>query len=163
MAGEAHEYWLLAMPRLLVSGHRVINNQISTTREIATMPRTLLHSNSIPAPRFRYTPCVKTGPFYQLSGMIAITDQAQLAPGGAYGETKYILANMQLALADYGLGLDNLTIARIFTTRFDQFAEINRAWEEVFNTVAPPARTSIGVANLPLNAAVEIEFAAYKD
>ena len=127
------------------------------------MPRTLLHSNSIPAPRFRYTPCVKTGPFYQLSGMIAVTAQGQLALGGTYGETKYILANLQLALTDYGLGLENLTIARIFTTRFDQFGDINRAWEEVFNNVAPPARTSIGVANLPLNAAVEIEFAAYKE
>ena len=127
------------------------------------MPRTLLHSKSIPAPRFRYTPCIKTGPFYHLSGMIAITDQAQLAPGGAYGETQYILANLQKALKDYGLGLEHLTIARIFTTRFDQFPDINRAWEEVFGAIDPPARTSIGVANLPLNAAVEIEFAAYKD
>ena len=127
------------------------------------MPRTLLHSKSIPAPRFRYTPCIKTGAFYQLSGMIAITDQAQLAPGGAYGETKYILANLQKALNDYGLGLEHLTIARIFTTRFDQFSEINRAWEEVFGGIDPPARTSIGVANLPLNATVEIEVAAYKD
>ena len=127
------------------------------------MTRTLLHSNSIPAPRFRYTPCVKTGAFYQLSGMIAVTEQGQLEPGGTYAETKRILANLQLALADYGLALEHLTIARIFTTRFDQFADINRAWEEVFNIVAPPARTSIGVANLPLNAAIEIEFAAFKE
>ena len=127
------------------------------------MPRTLLHSKSIPAPRFRYTPCIKTGPFYQLSGMIAITVQEKLETGGAYAETKYILANLQKALEDYGLGLEHLTIARIFTTRFDQFPDINRAWEEVFDHVDPPARTSIGVANLPLNAAVEIEFAAYKE
>ena len=127
------------------------------------MPRTLLHSKSIPAPRFRYTPCIKTGPFYQLSGMIAITVQEKLETGGAYAETKHILANLQKALEDYGLGLEHLTIARIFTTRFDQFPDINRAWEEVFDHVDPPARTSIGVANLPLNAAVEIEFAAYKE
>ena len=127
------------------------------------MTRTLLHAKSLPAPRFRYTPCIKTGPFYQLSGMIALTEDAKLAPGGAYGETQSILANLQKALTDYGLGLEHLTIARIFTTRFDQFSEINRAWEEVFNHIDPPARTSIGVANLPLNAVVEIEFAAYKE
>jgi 2-iminobutanoate/2-iminopropanoate deaminase len=109
------------------------------------MPRTLLHSKSIPAPRFRYTPCIKTGPFYQLSGMIAITGDAKLVPGGAYAETQHILANAQKALKDYGLGLEHLTIARIFTTQFDQFPDINRAWEEVFNQVDPPARTSIGV------------------
>ena len=127
------------------------------------MPRTLLHSKSIPAPRFRYTPCIKTGPFYQLSGMIAVTDEAKLVTGGTYAETKHILVNLQKALKDYGLGLEHLTIARIFTSRFDQFPDINRAWEEVFNQIDPPARTSIGVANLPLNAAVEIEFAAYKE
>jgi 2-iminobutanoate/2-iminopropanoate deaminase len=153
----------LQQPAVLASAALLINNAYLLTRRIRIMPRTLLHSKSIPAPRFRYTPCIKTGPFYQLSGMIALMDGAKLAPGGAYGETQYILANLQKALKDYGLGLEHLTIARIFTTRFDQFPEINRAWEEVFGNIDPPARTSIGVANLPLNAAVEIEFAAYKE
>jgi len=41
---------------------------------------------------------------------------------------------------------------------------INQAWEEVFTEdVVPPARSAIGVAALPLNALVEIEFAFYKE
>jgi 2-iminobutanoate/2-iminopropanoate deaminase len=46
----------------------------------------------------------------------------------------------------------------------DKFADINASWEKVFNNIkaAPPARTSLGVAALPLKALVEIEFTFHK-
>jgi 2-iminobutanoate/2-iminopropanoate deaminase len=54
--------------------------------------------------------------------------------------------------------------ARIFTTRFEEFPAINAAWEQAFaGSTRPPARTSVGVAALPLGASVEIEFAFYAD
>jgi 2-iminobutanoate/2-iminopropanoate deaminase len=128
------------------------------------MTRQLLRSAKLYTPRYRYTPCVKTGPFYALSGMIAFDPATgQLVGGGTYYETRQILHLLQLALPDWGLSLDNLVQARIFTTRMDQFPDINRAWEEVFATIDPPARTSIGVAALPVGAAVEMEFSLYKE
>ena len=122
--------------------------------------RETLQSSAIPAPRFRYSPCVKIGPFYQVSGMVALDPtNGQLVTGGPGAETSRILANLELALPDYGLTLDNLLIARIFTTKFESFPEINAAWEAVFNeNIVPPARTAIGVVALPLGASVEIEF-----
>lgn len=129
------------------------------------MSRQLLRSAKLYTPRFRYTPCVKTGPFYFVSGMIGFEPSTgQLVGGGTYCETRQILKLLQLALPDWGLALENLVQARIYTTHMDQFPEINRAWEEVFTAdVDPPARTSIGVAALPAGAAVEIEFSLYKD
>jgi len=128
------------------------------------MAREILTSPKLYAPKFRYSPCVKTGPWYTVSGMIALdAASGQLVSGGVYVETRKILELVQSALPDWGLTLADMTSARIFTTRFDQFAEINRAWEEVFAAQTPPARTSVGVAALPLGAAVEIEFAFYKD
>lgn len=122
--------------------------------------RVALQSSAIPAPRFRYSPCVKIGSFYQVSGMVALDPASgRLVAGGPGAETSRILANLMLALPDYGLTLDHLLIARIFTTRFDAFAEINAAWEAVFDDkTIPPARTAIGVSALPLDASVEIEF-----
>jgi 2-iminobutanoate/2-iminopropanoate deaminase len=122
--------------------------------------RVALQSSAIPAPRFRYSPCVKIGSFYQVSGMVALDPASgRLVAGGPGAETSRILANLKLALPDYGLTLDHLLIARIFTTRFDVFPEINAAWEVVFDEkTIPPARTAIGVAALPLDASVEIEF-----
>lgn len=126
--------------------------------------RTTLQSPAIPAPRFHYSPCVKIGQFCQVSGMVALNPATgQLEQGGPGAETVRILSNLQAALPDYGLQLDELLIARIFTTRLDRFADINAAWESVFaEGVAPPARTTVGVSMLPLDASVEIEFSFVK-
>jgi 2-iminobutanoate/2-iminopropanoate deaminase len=124
-----------------------------------------LFPSGLPRPRFRYSPCVKAGPFYQVSGMLAIDPATDaLEPGGPGAETRRILSNLVAALPDYGLSLADLMVARIFTTRLDLFGEINQAWEAFIapGTVAP-ARTSVGVASLPIGASVEIEFGFYKD
>ena len=124
-----------------------------------------LSSKNLPAPRFRYSPLVKAGPFYKTAGMIALDkDSGNLECGGVAAETAKILANLQNALPDFGLDLTALVSANIYTTRFDQFAEINRAWEAVFTADVPaPARTAVGVSALPLEATVEIEFLFYRD
>lgn len=126
--------------------------------------RELLFPKSLPAPKFRYTPCVKSGPFYQMAGLVGLVpSDGKLASGGPEAETRQILANAAAAARDMGLTLTDLVQATVYTTRFKEFAAINRAWEEVFtDSVPPPARTSIGVAELPLGATVEIEFRFYK-
>ena len=111
-----------------------------------------LSSANLPAPRFRYSPLVKAGPFYQSAGMIALNPQTgALEPGGVGPETARILANLLQALPDFGLTLDDLVNATIYTTRMDEFPTINAAWEAVFTVgQRPPARTSVGVSALPL-------------
>jgi 2-iminobutanoate/2-iminopropanoate deaminase len=123
-----------------------------------------LSSANLPAPRFRYSPLVKAGPFYQSAGMIALHPQTgALEPGGVGPETARILANLLQALPDFGLTLDDLVNATIYTTRMDEFPAINAAWEAVFTPgQRPPARTSVGVSALPLGAGVEIAFAFYR-
>lgn len=122
--------------------------------------RICIQSAAIPAPRFRYSPCVQVGPIVQVSGMVALdAATGKLVEDGPGAETAMILANLQRALPDYDVTLDDLLIARIFTTRFDSFADINAAWEAVFSAdMVPPARTTVGVVALPLGATVEIEF-----
>ncbi len=113
-----------------------------------------------PAPRFRYSPSVKAGPFHPVSGRVALDAASGVPePGGPCAETTKILANLSQAMSGWGLSWSDLAIARIFTTRFDQFGDINAAWEACFTEgVSPPARTSVGVAALPIGATVEIEF-----
>ncbi len=123
-----------------------------------------LSSAKLPKPKFRYSPLVKAGPHYKTAGMIALdATSGMLVAGGVYAETKKILANLMEALPDFGLVLQDLVSARIFTTCFNDFPDINRAWEEVFvETMRLPARTAVGVSALPLSASVEIEFSFYK-
>ncbi|MFT4561957.1 MAG: 2-iminobutanoate/2-iminopropanoate deaminase [Gammaproteobacteria bacterium] len=124
-----------------------------------------LSSPNLPAPRFRYSPLVKAGPFFKTAGMIALDkDSGALESGGPGSETVKILRNLVEAMPDFGLSLADLLSATIYTTEFSEFPAINTAWEAVFTQdVQPPARTSIGVAALPLGASVEIEFMFYKD
>lgn len=124
-----------------------------------------LSSSNLPAPRFRYSPLVKAGPLYKTAGMIALDkDSGELEQGGVGAETKKVLDNLLNALPDFALKLTDLVSANIYTTQFDQFPEINAAWESVFTEdVQAPARTAVGVSALPLNASVEIEFMFYKD
>ncbi len=125
--------------------------------------RKLLVSSAIPAPRFRYTPCVQSGPFYTVSGMVGLDfATGKLAPGGLAAETRQILDNLKAALPDYGIGLEDMISARLYVVPFEQFAAVNEVWEEFFADVPPPARSSIGVSALPLGALIEIEFAFYR-
>lgn len=126
--------------------------------------RELINFKSTPAPRFRYTPCVKTGPFFEFSGMIGLGMDGKLAGGGVEAETRQILKNMVAAAREIDLNLQHLTSVNIFTTRFEEFPTINKVWEEFFTPdVPPPARTSVGVAALPLGATVEMAFRFYRD
>lgn len=119
---------------------------------------------STPAPRFRYSPCIKTGSYYEFSGMIGLGLDGQLKSGGVSGETRQILENLSGAIEEIGLTLADMIVANIFTTKFDQFPEINKVWEEFITPeMVPPTRTSIGVAALPLNAQVEMSFRFYRE
>lgn len=126
--------------------------------------RQVLTSDKLPGPKFKYSPCVKVGPIHQVAGLVGLSlETGTLVDGGPGFETKKILENLSAALPDWGLSWDHLYSARLFTTAFDRFSEINEAWGETFSEVAPPARTAVGVTALPLGASVEIEFTFYKD
>lgn len=120
--------------------------------------------SSLPRPRFHYTPVMQVGPLVRFSGMIAIDPgTGALVPGGPAAEMARILANLKGALPELGLRLDQLVAARVYTTRFEEFAGINSAWESSLRELSmPPTRTSVGVAALPLGASVEVEFELYR-
>ena len=121
-------------------------------------------SSAIPAPKFHYTPCVQAGGHYSVSGMVGLDPATgQLVAGGTAAETQRIFDNLLLALPDYGLRLQDMVLARIYTTDFAAFPAINAIWEATLSDAPPPARTSVGVQALPLGAAVEIEFSFYKN
>jgi 2-iminobutanoate/2-iminopropanoate deaminase len=128
--------------------------------------RKALISQSLPKPAFKYSQLTQAGAHYYMSGLLAQNRQTGALVGETPGEQAgTILENVQVLMAEFGLGFEHLAMARIFTTHMDKFAEINAAWEKVFNNIseAPPARTSVGVSALPLGAKVEIEFTFYKE
>jgi 2-iminobutanoate/2-iminopropanoate deaminase len=114
----------------------------------------------LPKPHFLYSPALVIGENIMLSGMVALVPSTgELEQTDVAGQTKRILKNLCAFLTEQNLQTSDVILARIYTTEFESFKQINQVWEEIFNAVeVPPLRTSMGVSALPLGAKVEMEF-----
>ena len=130
----------------------------------ATTRRDIVSSKVLPAPRFRYSPVVRSGAFIFVSGLVGLNAlTGSLAEGGAYGQTAQILGTLKRLCDEQGWRLSNLLVARVFCANVEDAAAVNKAWEEAFEAIEPPARTFVTVTGLPLGAAVEIEFQLFSE
>ncbi len=82
-----------------------------------------------------------------------------LVEGDVEAQTHRAFDNLQLVLEDAGLTMDDVVKCNVYLTDMVNFQAMNRAYQTRFS--APfPARTTVAVAGLPLNAQVEIELVA---
>ncbi len=82
-------------------------------------------------------------------------------PEGVVAQTKRVVENLKVVLAGVGLGLEHVTMARIYLTRFERdYAALNALWPSFFEAGKLPARTTVGVTALAVGALVEIDLVA---
>lgn len=82
-------------------------------------------------------------------------------PKGITAQTQRVLDNLEIVLGGIGLGLEHVTMARIYLTDFQRdYAEMNAVWVKTFKAGELPARTTIGVTALAVGALVEIDLVA---
>jgi len=107
-----------------------------------------------------YSHAVESGDLLFLSGQTPIDSQTgKLAEGDIVKQTKQCFKNLFNVLEAAGLGPDDVEKVNVFLTNMDNFAAMNEVYAQQFS--APyPARTTIGVASLPLGAQIEIEMIA---
>jgi 2-iminobutanoate/2-iminopropanoate deaminase len=92
-----------------------------------------------------------------LSGQVA-QDPAtgRLIDGDIARQTHQILGNIAAALETVGKSLEDVVRVGVYLTDISDFAVMSQAYSEHF-AEPYPARTTIGVAALPLGAAVEMD------
>lgn len=75
------------------------------------------------------------------------------------GQTRQVLENLAAVLASADLTLQQVVKCNVYLRSMDDFEKMNQVYGDMF---APhtPARTTVAVAGLPLNALVEIECVA---
>lgn len=107
-----------------------------------------------------YSHAVASGGFVFLSGQTPIDPTTgRLIEGDVGDQTRQCLVNLGAVLAAAGLGFDDVVECHVFLVDMTDFAAMNAVYAEHF--AAPyPARTTIGVAALPLDARVEIRMVA---
>lgn len=107
-----------------------------------------------------YSHAVEANGFVHLSGQTPIDPATgRLAEGDVGAQTAQCLANLFAVLAAAGLGSDDVVSVAVYLTDMADFPAMNAVYATRF-AEPPPARTTIGVASLPLGARIEIGLVA---
>lgn len=107
-----------------------------------------------------YSHAIDTGSTVYCSGQTPLDPQTgELKTGGIGAQTAQCFDNLFGVLADGGLGPEDVVKVNVFLTDMDDFAAMNEVYATRFSEPFP-ARTTIGVASLPLAASIEIELIA---
>ena len=105
---------------------------------------------------------VIAGDFIYVSGTLGTeSDSMELVEGGTGAETAQALQNIGLILKECGASFSDLVKVSVFLADIKTFPEMNDAYLEVMGN-DPPARITVGGADLARGAAVEIDAIAYK-
>ena len=121
------------------------------------MTRDAVTSDQLPASGLPFSVAVRGGGLLFLSGQVA-QDPAtgELADGDIAQQADQILRNIAATLAAIGKDMDDVIRVGVYLTDMSQFGAMNEAYRRHF-AEPYPARTAIGVAALPLGAAVEMD------
>ncbi len=114
-----------------------------------------------------YSPIVKKGDFYFISGHLGVDGSSKEAPETIKEQTKLLFSNLSETLSTQGLTLDDIVKTTIFLKNVDDFSTVNEIYVTYFSEPRP-ARSCIEASNLPkvtsnkVPVLIEIEAVAYK-
>lgn len=106
-----------------------------------------------------YTPVVRAGDWLVVSGQVGIAD-GKLVGGGTEGEMRQAMANLRAQLEANGASLSDVVKTTVFLRHMSDYALMNEVYIAAFGDHRP-ARSAIGVAELPIGALVEVEAWAF--
>lgn len=116
-----------------------------------------IQTDRAPAAIGPYSQAIATEKLLFISGQIPLDPGTGKLVDGSIGEqTRRVMKNLQAICKEAECELNDIVKTTIFLTDLSNFQEVNTVYGEFFQGT-PPARATIGVAALPLNAAVEIE------
>jgi len=123
------------------------------------MSREIIATERAPAAVGPYSQAVRVGGLVYTAGQIGLDPLLGQLRTGIAAQTRQVMTNLRAVLAAAGSSMDRVVKTTIFLQDMGDFATVNQIYGSVF-TVAPPARSTVAVAALPLGALVEIEVIA---
>lgn len=104
-----------------------------------------------------YSQAISAGSFLFVSGQVAIDPATSKLAGDTIEEqTKQVLKNLEAILAAANLTLENVVKTEVYLKDLKDFQGMNTLYAEKFTYPEKPARATVQVAKLPLDALVEI-------
>jgi 2-iminobutanoate/2-iminopropanoate deaminase len=119
--------------------------------------RQTVTAHGAPAAVGPYSHAVTSGGLLFCSGQVPLDPETgKLVEGSIGDQTRRCLENLQVVCAAAGASLDDAVRLGIYVTDMSTFPQVNEAYGAFFAD-GPPARSTVGVASLPLGAQVEID------
>jgi 2-iminobutanoate/2-iminopropanoate deaminase len=126
------------------------------------MEKKIITSANAPAPIGPYSHSVLIGNTLYTSGQVAKDAvSGEMIQSDIKAETAKVMENLQAILVEAGMDFTNVAKTTIYCTDLGNFAQINEVYGNYF-TSDFPARETVQVVKLPLNANVEISVVAVK-
>jgi reactive intermediate/imine deaminase len=122
-----------------------------------TTPRKTIHTPAAPQAIGSYSQAVQVGETVYLSGQIPLDPATmQLVSGDIHAEIRRVFDNLAAVAQAAGGSLANAVKLTVYLTDMALFAAVSEIMATYF-TAPYPARVTVGVAQLPRGARVEIE------
>ncbi len=108
-----------------------------------------------------YSQAVYAGGTLYISGQLPLNPETGIMAEGIKAQTEQVLKNIQAILEEAKFSMSDVVKTTVLLKDIGNFAEMNEVYAKYF-TSKYPARATYQVANLPLNALIEIESIAYR-
>jgi len=116
----------------------------------------IVKTDKAPVPIAPYSQGVKANGMLYVAGQIGLNpENRKLVEGGVEAETVQIMANIKAIVEAAGASMEDIVNTTIYMKDLGNFAKVNDLYGKYFIDNYP-ARTTIGVANLPGGANIEI-------
>ncbi len=103
-----------------------------------------------------YSQAIVAGGFVFTAGQLGGKPDGSSPTGAIEQQTEQVFANLKAILEAAGSGLDRIVKTTVFLKSLDDFAGMNEVYRRHVGD-APPARSTVGIVELPAGALVEIE------
>jgi 2-iminobutanoate/2-iminopropanoate deaminase len=124
------------------------------------MEKRIVRTDAAPAAIGPYSQAVVANGFVFAAGQVPLDpNTGQIVSGDIRAQTKRVMENLKAVLAASGSSFDKVVKTTVFLRDMNDFGTMNEIYGEYFQE-NPPARSTVQVAKLPREAAVEIEVVA---
>lgn len=122
-----------------------------------TPKKQIVISKDAPEALGPYSQAVIAGNFLFVSGQLAIDPKTgKMENEGIEGQTFRVLKNIEAILKETGLTFEHVVKCEIFMKDLSDFQIMNKIYWNFFSYPTKPARQTVQVAKLPLDALIEI-------
>ncbi len=117
-----------------------------------------------PAPVGPYSQAVIHQGLVYVSGQIPLDPATgEIVEGEIEAQATRVFANLRAVLEAAGSGVERVLRASIYLTDLSLFPRVNAVYEREFTGDPKPARSTVGVAGLPLGVQIEVDAIATTD